>query len=156
MPGIIVQGAHFGGSRSRLSLALSEGVAGTRTDRHFQPQLLRGDAGGAGASGVFGRAKAAGTLSDETYLGRAISGHRRLRTLPDPQRDDRTKVLPARLKRGATEALSRADRSAGEELEVLRQRREGARVLGRLHDGLRADDPRDCDGRFAVVCGAGG
>ena len=39
-------------------------------------------------------------------------------------------------KRRAEEALSRADRSAGEELEVLRQRREGARVLGRLHEGV--------------------
>ena len=28
--------------------------------------------------------------------------------------------------------------------------------LGRLHEGLRGDDPRDGDGRFAVVCGAGG
>src|SRR5213595_3288073 len=58
VPGVIVQGAHFRRSRSRLSVALSKGAPGTRTDRYFQPQLLRGDAGGAGASGVSGRAKA--------------------------------------------------------------------------------------------------
>src|SRR5947208_612249 len=50
--GVIVQGAHFRRSRSRLSLALSKGTPGTRTDRYFQPQLLRGDAGGTRASGV--------------------------------------------------------------------------------------------------------
>ena len=95
-------------------------------------------------------------VRDEAHLGRAISGHPRLRALPHAQRDDRAEVLPARLEGGAAEALSRAARSAGEELEVLRQRREGARVLGRLHEGLRGDDPRDGDGGFAVVCGAGG
>ena len=46
------------------------------------------------------------------------------------QRDDRPEILPARLEGRAAEALSRAARSAGEELEILRQRREGARVLG--------------------------
>ena len=72
------------------------------------------------------------------------------------QWDDRPEIFPARLEEGAAEAFSRADRSAGEELEIFRQRREGARVLGRLHEGVRGNDPRDGDGRFAVVCGAGG
>ena len=50
--------------------------------------------------------------------------------------------------------LERLD-NAGEELEVLGERCEGARVLGRLHGGLRRDDSRDGDEGFAVVCGAG-
>ena len=47
-----------------------------------------------------------------------------------PQRHDRAEIFPARFERRAEEALSRAPRSAGEELEVLRERREGARAFG--------------------------
>ena len=75
-------------------------------------------------------------MRDETHLGGALSGHPRVRALPAPQWDDRPEIFPARLQRRAEEALSRAARSAGEELEVFRQRREVARVLGRLHEGV--------------------
>ncbi len=44
----------------------------------------------------------------------------------------------------------------GEELEVLLERRQGARVLGRLHGGLRGHDPRDRHQGGAVVCRARG
>ena len=46
------------------------------------------------------------------------------------QWDDRPEIFPACLERRAEKALSRADRSGGEELEIFRHRREVARVLG--------------------------
>jgi PPK2 family polyphosphate:nucleotide phosphotransferase len=48
-------------------------------------------------------------------------------------------------------ALSRATPESGEELEVLGQRHQRARALGRLHAGLRGDDPRHRDQARAVV-----
>ena len=90
----------------------------------------------------------------EAHLGGAVRGHPGLRALPgapglrDPQ------VLPARLEQGAEGALPRAPRSAGEELEVLDGRREGAGPLERLHEGVRGADPRDGDAARALVRGA--
>ena len=65
-------------------------------------------------------------------LGGALRGHPGLRALPrapglpDPQ------VLPARVEEGPEGALPRAARPAGEELEVLARRRQGAGALGCL------------------------
>ena len=59
LPGVVVQGADEHGPRSRLSLALRQGTAGARAHRHFQSQLLRGDARRARASGVSRGAEAA-------------------------------------------------------------------------------------------------
>ena len=46
--------------------------------------------------------------------------------------------------------LERLDQS-GQELEVLAQRREGAELLGRLHEGLRGRDPQHRDRARALV-----
>ena len=54
----------------------------------------------------------------------------------DPQ------VLPQRVAQGAEAAVPGAARPAGEELEILGGRRQGARALERLHAGLRRGDPR--------------
>ena len=48
----------------------------------------------------------------------------------DAQRRRHPQVLPPRVEEGAEEALSRAPREPGEELEVLGQRRQGARATG--------------------------
>jgi polyphosphate kinase 2 (PPK2 family) len=63
---------------------------------------------GARASGVSRGQKAAGGMRDEKDLGRALSGHPRVRALPAPQWNNRAEVLSPRLERGAAEALSRA------------------------------------------------
>ena len=49
------------------------------------------------------------------------------------------------------ERLLQPARPAGQELEVLGRRREGARPLGRLHAGVRGDDPAHRDAARAVV-----
>ena len=95
-------------------------------------------------------------MRDEEHLGRALSGHPRVRALPHAQRNDRAEIFPPRLEERSRRSAFSSGSTAGEELEVLRHRREGARLLGRLHGGVRGDDPRDGDGGFAVVCGAGG
>ena len=51
----------------------------------------------------------------------------------DEQRRRGAQVLPPRLPQGAEETLPRADRRSRQELEVLRVRRAGARVLEGLH-----------------------
>ena len=58
-------------------------------------------------------------------------------------------------KERAEEALPRAPREPGEELEVLGQRRQGARPLGGLHGGLRGHDPPHRHRRCALVRRAG-
>ena len=58
----------------------------------------------------------------------------------DPQRHAGAEVLPERLEEGTAEAVPRAARYAGEELEVLGRRPRGAQVLGRLPARIRGHD----------------
>ena len=61
--------------------------------------------------------------------------------LPDAQRHGDPQVLPARLEGRAAPPLPRAPRRAGEELEVLCRRRQGARATGSDYmAGVRGDD----------------
>src|SRR5678815_1708701 len=80
MSGFFLQRTDEFGSRSRLSLALYQRAAGTRPHRNFQSQLLRGDPHRACASGVSRGTKTATGTRDQKDLGRAFSGHPRLRT----------------------------------------------------------------------------
>ena len=57
--------------------------------------------------------------------------------VPDRQRHGGDQVLPERFEGRAAAPLSLAYRRGGQELEVLPRRREGARLLGRLHEGVR-------------------
>jgi hypothetical protein len=59
-----------------------------------------------------------------------------------PQRHHDPEVLPERVEGGAEEALPRAPRHPREELEVQLRRHRRARLLGRLHGGLRGRDQR--------------
>ena len=54
-------------------------------------------------------------------------------------------------KRRAEEAVPRAARRSGEGLEVQRRRRQGARALEGLHEGVPVDDPRNRGAARAVV-----
>ena len=69
-------------------------------------------------------------LVGKNDLGAALRGHRQLRALPRPQRHADPQVLPARVARRAEEALPRAHRRAGEELEVSARRRAASAATG--------------------------
>ena len=58
-------------------------------------------------------------LARQRHLGAALPGHPRLRAAPGAQRHGGPQVLPPRVEEGAEEALPRAARRPGEELEVL-------------------------------------
>ena len=64
------------------------------------------------------------------HLEAALRGDQQLREVPGAQRHRGRQVLPERLQGGAEGALPGARSTAGEELEVLRGRREGARLAG--------------------------
>ena len=68
---------------------------------------------------------------------------------------DRAQVLPQRVAEGAEEALPAAAGPAGEELEVLGGGRPGAGALGRVHGGVRGDDPQHGDTACPLVRRAG-
>ncbi len=61
----------------------------------------------------------------------------RLGALPHRPGLPHRQALPQRQQGGATPPVPRPHRRAGQELEVQRQRREGARLLGRLPEGVR-------------------
>ena len=69
-------------------------------------------------------------LVTQGHLEGALPGHPQLRAVPGAQRRRHPQVLPARLEEGAEAAVPRAAREPGEELEVLGQRRPGARATG--------------------------
>ena len=73
----------------------------------------------------------------QEVLGGALRGHQRLRAAPRPQRHADPQVLPERVEGRAEAAVPGAARPAGEELEVLPVGPGRARLLGRLHGGLR-------------------
>ena len=146
MSGVNPQGCQvfsFKEPRARSSITTSCGAtpapARARAIGIFNRSLLRGSAGRARAPGVLA-AEAPAAARRQGDLGRAVRGHRALRAPPRPQRHVVLKFF-LHVSEGAEEAVPRAPRRAGEELEVLGGRRAGARVLGRLHGGVRGRDP---------------
>ena len=79
-------------------------------------------------------AKRAGKAFGTAATARSTTGR-----APHRQRVQGGEALPQSLHGGAAEALPEADRPPGQELEVLRERREGAGVLGRLPEGVLGD-----------------
>ena len=156
LPGVLVQGA----DSRRSSTTTSCGAASSLPER--------------GRIGIFNRsyyeemlvvrvhpeyprgAEAAAAARRQGHLEGALRGHQRLRALSVANGIVIRKFFLHVSQARAEEALPRAHRKAGEELEVLRQRRQGARLLGRLHGGLRGHDPRDRHAGGAVVRRAGG
>ncbi len=85
--GLRVQGAVGRGARSQLPVALHEGAAGARPDRHLQPLVLRGRAGRPGASRVARAPEASAGQTRPEVLEGSLRGHQRLRAAPRPERN---------------------------------------------------------------------
>ena len=96
-------------------------------------------------------AEAAAEAADQGHLEGTLRGHRRFERYLARNGTLDPEVLPPRLEGRAEEALPRAPRRAREELEILAGRREGAELLGRLHEGLRGHDPAHGGTAGAVV-----
>ena len=96
-----------------------------------------------------------GAIDEEDLAASATRTSRDFERLPAPQRHDGPEVLPARVEGRAEAAVPRADRRAGQELEVRRRRRRGARATGTTTwRPTRTRSARRHAGR-AVVRGAG-
>ena len=129
------------GARPRLHVAVAQGAARAWAHRHLQSLVLRGDARRARAPGAVARAEAAAAAGDRRDLEGAFRGHLQHRAVPRPQRRRRPQVLPARVEGRAEETVPLPPAAAGEELEVLHGRRQGAELLGRLSARVRGHDP---------------
>ena len=139
-----------------LPVALPEVPAGARPHRHLQPVVLRGGPRGPCAPGTARAAEVAAGARDQGHLEGAPRRHRRVRAVPGAAGHHRAQVLPARLAQGAEAPFPAAPRTAGKELEVLPGRHRGAKVLGRLHGGLRGRHPSHGLPGSPVVRGARG
>jgi hypothetical protein len=141
LPGLLLQGA-LAEELDHDFLWRATRACRARADRHLQPLVLRGGAGGPRApadprrpalpESLRGRTSGEQRFEDinayERYLTRNGVAIRKffLHVSPDEQR----------------QALSRAAGDAGEELEVLGRRPRRARAVEGLHARLRGDDPR--------------
>src|SRR6266704_817809 len=105
-------------------------LAESWTHRHFQSQLLRGNARGPRASGDSGKTKDSAVSYYEAHLAGALPGHSRLRTLPRPQWHLGGEIFSARFIEGTEAALFGKSGGAPEKLEVLRLGHGGAQPLG--------------------------
>jgi len=85
---------------------------------------------------------------------RALQDDQRVGEYAEPQQHRHHQVLPAHLEGRAEEAARIEAARAREELEVLVQRYQGARLLGRLPEGIRGRHLALLDRIRAVVCGA--
>ena len=77
------------------------------------------------------------SVGPEAHLGRALRVDPEFRAPPRRERHDRREILAQRLAQGTEEALPRAHREAGQELEVPARRPGRPRALGRFPEGLR-------------------
>ena len=126
-----------GGARPRLPLALPATPARARPHRHLQPLALRGGPRRARPPTDPAGPEAAAVVQAGRRLEAALPGDQRLGALPDRQRLPLREDLPEPQPRGAAPTVPGPHRRAREELEVLRQRRQGAGLLGRLPAGLQ-------------------
>ena len=81
-------------------------TAQSRPHRHFQPQLLRRDAGGAGAPGIPGEAENPAVAGGQEHLEATVRGHPPFRAVPGAQRRGGAEVLPPPLEEGTEAAVS--------------------------------------------------
>ncbi|CAA9534896.1 MAG: Polyphosphate kinase 2, partial [uncultured Rubrobacteraceae bacterium] len=128
---LFVQGALGRGGQPRFSVALPQERAGEGQDRHLQPLPLRGRARGKGQGH-----RARGGVA------RALRPDQRVRAQPHPQRHRRPQVLSPHLQRRAEAPPRIPPRRPGQALEVLEERHQGARLLGRLPGRLRGRHKR--------------
>src|SRR6266852_3979946 len=135
----------------RLSLASAQVRPGTGQDRYFQSLLLRRSIDCARPSHPSKSAEVARRNDHEAYLGPAVRGHQRVRTVLDSKWSGDSKILLAHFEGRAKEAVPRAAGRSEEELEILHGRRERTRLLEGLPGGLRRDDSEYSDEARAVV-----
>jgi len=155
LPGVLLQGPVGRGAGPRLPLAHDAVRARARPHRDLQPLVLRRSTRRARAPRAARGAEAPSRAREQADLGGALRGHPRLRALHVAQRLRHPQVLPERVEGEAEGALPGAHRAAGQELEVLARRREGARRMEGLHVGLRGCHPPHRVERGAVDRGSG-
>ena len=131
LPGALVQGAVGRGARPRLPLALPEGAcpSAAASASSTAPTTRRCSSSACTRSSSSARScrrsSSPRTIWDERFEDiRNVERYLARNGVADPQ------VLPARLEGGAEEALPRAPRRAGEELEVLAGRRRRSASTG--------------------------
>ena len=134
-----LQGAIGGGTGPRLPVALCAAPARPGRDRHLQPVPLRGGPGGPGPPRAAGPAAAAVLGQGQGGVGPPLRGDQRLGALPGGQRIQDRQAVPEPVEGRAADPVPAAAGPAGQELEVLGRRRQGAPVLGRLPDRVLRD-----------------
>src|SRR5262249_62094551 len=125
-----------GGDRPRLSLALRATPPGTRADHDLQPLALRGGSRRPRPSADPREPEAAAGGTRRRRVGAPVPPDQRLGALPRRERLPGREALPEPLEGGAALPLPAADRLSGQQLEDQRERRQGARVLGRVPSPL--------------------
>ncbi len=137
--------------RSRLPVALCPPAARARTHRHLQPLVLRRGSRRPCPSPDPRPPEAARPLQAARHLGAPVPRDQRLGALPDrPGLPDR-QAVPQPLEGGAASPVPVPDRRTREELEVQRQRCQGAGLLGRLPEGVQRRPVEDEHRLGAVV-----
>src|SRR6266403_482143 len=125
-------------------------------DRHFQSLVLRRSIDCARPPHPTKSGEIARRNDYEAYLGPAVRGHQRVRTVLDSKWSGDSQILPAHFEGRAKEAVPRAAGGSKEELEILHGRRERTRVLEGLPGSLRGDDSEYGDEAGSVVRGSCG
>src|SRR5262249_16005385 len=118
---------------SRLSLAQHALPARARPHRHLQSLVLRGGARGPRAPRAARAPASAEGARDPWGVGGAPRGHSPIRVVSRAAGGRDSELLSQSVAQGTEAAVSRSPRPAGEELEVLDVRREGAGLLEELH-----------------------
>ncbi len=125
-----------GRARARLPVAHHPLPARARPHRHFQPQLLRRDPGGAGASRIPRRPEPAQPRLPRETLGPALRVDPRARAPPRPQRRPRSSSFSSTSRRRSSASVSSPGSRSPQELEVQLRRRQGTRPLRPIHGRL--------------------
>ena len=139
------------GPQPRLPVALRQEAAGARQHRHLQPLLLRGGPGRPGPPPDPGRPEDPGQAQGPRHLEPALPRDQRLGALPDRPGLPLRQAVPERQQGGAALPVPVAHRRGREELEVQRQRFQGARLLGRLPEGVQRGPLEDQHAVGALV-----
>ena len=129
-PGPQLQGSIVRGARPRLPMALRAAPAGTRRDRDLQPLALRGGPRRSRPPREPRPPEDPRAMQEGGCVQAALRGDQQLGALPDRERLPDREAVPQPVQGGAAHALPATNRPSRSQLEVLRRRRQGARVLG--------------------------
>src|ERR1700675_961059 len=110
MRSVLVQAAFSRRTQSRLPVADDEADSGPRTNRNFQPVILRRGAGHAGAQGIARASTYSAVADDQEHLDGALYRYQRLRELPVSQRNRDSEILPQPFEERTAQTFSKAAR----------------------------------------------